>query len=87
MQTIQTTPATLDSAGLTTYPESKARDVAHENCLDLKHMHNEQDADFFIKNGGKAGAARQLVRNIARWVTQTRNPNKVDNLKTLRRYR
>lgn len=48
-----------------TYPESKARDVAHENFLDLKHIHDERDAGFFIKNGVKAGAARQLVSNIA----------------------
>ena len=87
MQTIQTTPATLDPADLTTCPESKARDVTHETCLDLKHIHDDQDAYFVINNGVKAEAAGQLVSNIAHWVTRTRNPNKVDNLKMLRRYR
>lgn len=60
--------------------------MAHENSLDLKHIHDDQDADFFIKNGVNAGAARRLVSNIARWVTQTRDPNKVeDDLKALKR--
>lgn len=39
----------------------KARDVALENCLDLKQIHDDQDADCFVKNGMKAGAARRLL--------------------------
>jgi len=48
----------------------KARDVALENCLDLKQIHDDQDPEFFVKNGVKAGAARRFVSDIARWVTR-----------------
>ncbi|KAI2734473.1 hypothetical protein DTO013E5_9156 [Penicillium roqueforti] len=39
----------------------KARDVALEYCLDLKQIHEDQDPDFFVKHGVKAGAARRLA--------------------------
>ncbi|KAJ5703721.1 hypothetical protein N7493_010859 [Penicillium malachiteum] len=57
----------------------KARDVALENCLDLKQIHDDQDADFFVKNGVKAGAARRFVSDIARWVTLNRDPNGIED--------
>jgi len=56
----------------------KARDVALENCLDLKQIHDDQDADFFVKNGGKAGAARRFVSDIARWVTRNRVTDEIE---------
>lgn len=39
----------------------KARDMALENFLDLKQIHDNQDADCFVKNRVKAGAARRLL--------------------------
>ncbi|KAJ9481151.1 hypothetical protein VN97_g12352 [Penicillium thymicola] len=66
----------------------KACDVALENCLDLKQIHDDQDADFFVRNGVKAGAARRFVSDIARWVTQTEIRMELkSNLKVFRRYR
>ncbi|KAJ5720259.1 uncharacterized protein N7483_008193 [Penicillium malachiteum] len=55
----------------------KACDLALENCLDLKQIHDDQDADFFVKNGVKAGAARRFVSDIARWVTRNRDANEL----------
>ena len=55
----------------------KACDVALENCLDLKQIHNDQDPDFFVKNGVKAGAARRFVSDIARWVTRNGDTNEL----------
>ncbi|KAJ5117390.1 hypothetical protein N7448_011022 [Penicillium atrosanguineum] len=51
----------------------KARDVALEDCLDLKQIPEDQDSDFFVKNGVKAGAAQRFVSNIARWVMRNRD--------------
>lgn len=48
----------------------KARDVALENCLDLKQIHQDQDPGFFVKHGVKAGAARRFVSDISDWVKQ-----------------
>ncbi|KAJ5223962.1 hypothetical protein N7468_008504 [Penicillium chermesinum] len=53
----------------------KARDVALENCLDLKQIHEDQDPEFFVKHGVKAGAARRFVSDIAQWVMRQGNAN------------
>lgn len=55
----------------------KACDVALENCLDLKQIHNDQYPDFFVKEGVKAGAARRFVSDIARWVTRNGDTNEL----------
>jgi hypothetical protein len=44
----------------------KARDVALENCLDLRQIHEYQALEFFVENDMKAGAARRFVSDIAR---------------------
>jgi hypothetical protein len=56
----------------------KACNVALENCLDLKQIHDDQDMDFFVKNGVKAGAAQRFVSDIARWVTQNRDTSEIE---------
>jgi hypothetical protein len=45
----------------------KARDVALENALDLDLIHEENDPDFFEKQGVKRGTAKRFVRDIPRW--------------------
>jgi hypothetical protein len=50
----------------------KARDVAFANSLDLKQIYEDQDWDFFVKNGVKVGAARCFVSDIREWVKQLR---------------
>jgi hypothetical protein len=45
----------------------KARDVALENALDLDLVHEENDPDFFEKQGVKRGTAKRFVRDIERW--------------------
>lgn len=47
----------------------KARDVALENALDLDLdlIHEENDPDFFEKQGVKRGTAKRFVRDIERW--------------------
>lgn len=47
----------------------KARDLALANGLDLKQIHGDQDTDFFIKQGVKAGVARRFVCEIVEWVS------------------
>ncbi|KAJ5543730.1 hypothetical protein N7513_007238 [Penicillium frequentans] len=56
----------------------KVRDVALENCLDLKQIHDDQDPEFFVENGVKAGAARRLVSYIVRWVTRNMDPDGIE---------
>lgn len=51
----------------------KARDVALENCLDLKQIYEDQDPGFFVKHGVKAGAARRFVSDIEYWVQRQGN--------------
>lgn len=46
----------------------KARDVALKNYLDLKQIHEDQDPEYFVKHGIKAGAARRFVSDIVHWV-------------------
>lgn len=48
----------------------KTRDVALGNGLDLKQIYEDQDPDFFIKQGVKVGVARRFVRDIRDWVNQ-----------------
>lgn len=48
----------------------KARDVALENCLDLKQIHEDQNPEYFIKHGVKAGAARRFVGDIGCWANR-----------------
>lgn len=48
----------------------KARDVALENCLDLKQIHEDQNPEYFIKHGVKAGAARRFVTDIGYWANR-----------------
>jgi hypothetical protein len=48
----------------------KARDVALENALDLDLIHEENDPDFFEKQGVKRGTAKRFVRDISRWATR-----------------
>ncbi|OJD20431.1 hypothetical protein ACJ73_08236, partial [Blastomyces percursus] len=48
----------------------KARDVALANGLDLEQVYNDQDPEFFIKNGIKIGIARCFVSDITEWVKQ-----------------
>lgn len=46
----------------------KARDVAIENCLDLKQIFTDQDPAFFVRQGVKIGVARRFVSDIPDWV-------------------
>lgn len=46
----------------------KARDTALEDGLDLMQVHEDQDPEFFIKNGVKRGIARRFVGDINYWV-------------------
>jgi hypothetical protein len=48
----------------------KACDVALENCLNLKQIYEDQDPDFFVKQGVKVGVARRFVSDISHWVKQ-----------------
>ncbi|GFN21441.1 uncharacterized protein AtWU_11250 [Aspergillus tubingensis] len=48
----------------------KARDIALNNCLDLKQIYQDQDPGFFINQGVKLGAARRFVTEINDWVQE-----------------
>ncbi|GCB28273.1 hypothetical protein AAWM_11158 [Aspergillus awamori] len=48
----------------------KARDIALNNCLDLKQIYQDQDPGFFINQGVKLGAARRFVTEINVWVQE-----------------
>jgi hypothetical protein len=45
----------------------KARDVALEKALELDLIHEEDDPDFFEKQGVKRGTAKRFVRDMPRW--------------------
>lgn len=49
---------------------AKAYRVMMEHCLDLEHVFEDQDPEFFIQSGIKIGAARRFVRDIGKWVKQ-----------------
>ena len=53
----------------------KARDVALESCLDLKQIFEDQDPEFFVKQGMKLGVARRLVNDISQWVKRHGDEN------------
>jgi hypothetical protein len=45
----------------------KACDITLLEMLDLEQLHEDQDYDFFIRNGVKRGVARRFVSDIERW--------------------
>jgi hypothetical protein len=45
----------------------KACDITLLEMLDLEQLHEDQDYDFFIRNGVKRGVARRFVSDIGRW--------------------
>ncbi|KAI3053189.1 hypothetical protein CBS147353_11511 [Aspergillus niger] len=47
-----------------------ARNVALENCLDLRQIHKDQDSGVFISQGVKVGAARRFVSEIRSWLEE-----------------
>jgi hypothetical protein len=53
----------------------KARDVALENALDLDLIYEENDPDFFEKQGVKRGTAKRWVRDIPRWAKRYKTDN------------
>lgn len=38
--------------------------------LSLEQVYNDQDPEFFIKNGVKIGISRRFVNDITEWVKQ-----------------
>lgn len=56
----------------------RARDVALENCLDLKQIYEDQDPGFFIKHGVKVGVARRFVSDIGHWLEQCGENNALE---------
>ncbi|KAJ5475378.1 hypothetical protein N7539_008444 [Penicillium diatomitis] len=42
----------------------KARDATLEDGLDFMQVHEDQDPEFFIKNGVKRGIARRFIGDI-----------------------
>ncbi|KAF4921187.1 hypothetical protein CGCF245_v015639 [Colletotrichum fructicola] len=45
----------------------KAYEVMVEHCLDLEQVDEDQDAQFFMDNGVKKGAATRFIRDIREW--------------------
>ncbi|KAG4427671.1 hypothetical protein IFR05_016848 [Cadophora sp. M221] len=45
----------------------KACDMTLADGLDLEQIHEDQDPDYFIKNGIKRGIARRFVGDIEQW--------------------
>jgi hypothetical protein len=45
----------------------KAEAVTLENALDLDLIYEENDPDFFEKQGVKKGTAKRWVRDIPQW--------------------
>jgi hypothetical protein len=50
----------------------KVRDIALENCLDLRQIHAE-NPDFFVKQGVKIRAARRFISHIRLWLKEKEN--------------
>ncbi|KAG9249510.1 uncharacterized protein F5Z01DRAFT_669079 [Emericellopsis atlantica] len=48
----------------------KAFAVAMKECLDLKHIYEDQDVDFFVQNGVSRGIARSFVGDIKAWASE-----------------
>jgi hypothetical protein len=57
----------------------KAEAVTLENALDLDLIYEENDPDFFEKQGVKKGTAKRWVRDIPRWAKRY----KVDDAEVL----
>lgn len=57
--------------------ESLTRDVALENALDLDLIYEENDPDFFKKQGVKRGTAKRFVRDIRRWAKRLKDQESV----------
>ena len=47
-----------------------ARNVALENCLNLRQIHKDQDSGVFISQGVKVSAARRFVGEIKSWLEE-----------------
>ncbi|KAE9568045.1 hypothetical protein CGMCC3_g15844 [Colletotrichum fructicola] len=47
----------------------KAYEVMVEHCLDLEQVDEDQDAQFFMDNGVKKGAATRFIRDIREWAS------------------
>ncbi|KAK2021448.1 hypothetical protein LX32DRAFT_604751 [Colletotrichum zoysiae] len=45
----------------------KAYEVMVDHCLDLEQVDEDQDAQFFMDNGVKKGAAARFIRDIREW--------------------
>lgn len=45
----------------------KACDATLLEMLDLEQVHEDQDPDFYVRNGVKRGVARRFVSDIGRW--------------------
>ena len=48
----------------------KVLSVAIKECLDLVHIYQDQDVDFFVKNGVPRGIARSFVGDIEKWANE-----------------
>ena len=48
----------------------KAFTIAMKECLDLKHIYEDQDVEFFVENGVSRGIARSFVRDIEAWASE-----------------
>lgn len=59
----------LSRVGTESFKENikKVRDIALDNCLDLKQISGE-NPEFFVKQGVKIGAARRFVADIGLWI-------------------
>ncbi|OJD23816.1 hypothetical protein ACJ73_04829 [Blastomyces percursus] len=47
---------------------NKARDIALENCLDLKQIFADEDPNVFLKHGVKMSATRRFISDIPLWI-------------------
>jgi hypothetical protein len=48
----------------------KLCDIALDHGLDLQQLYDDQDPDFFTKQGIKVGIARRFIRDIGYWIEQ-----------------
>lgn len=47
------------------------RPDTQEACLDLKHVHEGQDVEFYTKKGVKLGIAKSFVGDVYLWAKDT----------------
>ena len=57
-----------------------ARDIALNNCLDIRQIRDELNPEFFIERGVKIGVARRFVNDINLWVNHKINQANVVRL-------